>query len=157
MESPEHWIKLFGQAFAAGSFASVARLAALTHPGYRAVQPQAPDALGPEGMLDFFARVYALVPDLRGEVVEANVYDGGVYVDVRLGGTIGGRPVSWVACDRFWFEDGLVKGRVTYFDPLPLFGAVAMRPRSWRRWWQSGLGFPTRKVSGSVDPRFSTT
>jgi predicted SnoaL-like aldol condensation-catalyzing enzyme len=153
VESPEHWVELFAQAFGAGSFASVARLAELTHPDYRAVQPQAPDALGPDGMLDFFARVYALVPDLRGEVIEANVYDGGVYVEVRLTGTIAGRPVTWVACDRFWFEDGLVKGRVTYFDPTSLFAAVATQPRAWRRWWRSGLGSPTRRIAARLDPR----
>lgn len=156
VESPEHWLELFVQAFDAGSFAAVARLAEVTHPDYRAVQPQTPDALGPEGMLDFFARVYALVPDLRGEVIEANVYDGGIYIEVRLTGTIGGRPVTWDACDRFWFEDGLVKGRMTYFDPIVLFAAVAQRPRAWRRWWRSGLGLPTRTIAKQLDPRVST-
>ncbi|WP_051472059.1 nuclear transport factor 2 family protein [Patulibacter minatonensis] len=156
VESPTHWVEVFRRAFGAGDFASVARLAELTHPDYRAVQPQAPDALGPAGMLDFFARVYALVPDLRGEVVDAHVHDGGVHIEVRLSGTVGGRPVGWVACDRFWFEDGFVKGRTTYFDPIPLFAAVATRPRAWRRWWRSGLGLPTRRIAGRLDPRGRT-
>ncbi|MET0704623.1 MAG: nuclear transport factor 2 family protein [Mycobacterium sp.] len=156
IDSPQHWVELFVQAFGAGNFPSVARLAELTHPEYRAVQPQAPDAVGPDGMLDYFARVYALMPDLRGEVIEANVYDGGVYIEVRLTGAIAGRSVTWVACDRFWFQDGLVKGRVTYFDPTVLFAAVAQRPRAWRRWWQSGLGTPQRNVAQHLDPRVPT-
>lgn len=153
VEGPEHWVLLFTDAFAAGNFVSVARLAEVTHPEYRAVQPQAPDALGPTGMLDFFARVYALMPDLRGEVLQANVFDAGVYIEVRLTGTIGGRPMTWEACDRFWFQDGLVVGRVTYYDPIPLLTAVATRPRSWRRFWRSGLGLPRRRIAASADPR----
>nr|WP_296770869.1 nuclear transport factor 2 family protein [Rhodococcus sp. (in: high G+C Gram-positive bacteria)] len=156
VESPEHWIELFAEAFEAGNFASVARLAELTHPRYRAVQPQNPDAVGPEGMLNFFARVYALMPDLRGEIVEAHTYDNGVYIEVRLVGTIAGRPLSWISCDRFWFDDGLVKGRVSFYDPTSLAVAVATRPRAWGRWWQSGLGYPVRKVAARLDPRLAT-
>jgi hypothetical protein len=98
--------------------------------------------------------VYALVPDLRGEVVHANIYEGGgVYIEARLSGTIGGRRVTWDSCDRFWFQDGLVKGRVTYFDPLDLLATVAGRPRAWPRWWRSGFGPPSRRISRRVDPR----
>lgn len=150
VESLEHWVELFAEAFAAGQYASVARLAEFTHPKYRGKQPRTPDAIGPAGLLEFFARVYALVPDLRGEVLHANVFDGGVYIEVRLSGTIGGRPAAWSACDRFWLQDGLVIGRVTYLDPLDLIATVALRPRAWRRWWRSGLGPPSRRIAKSL-------
>lgn len=153
IKSPAHWVELFAEAFDAGDYAGVARLSEFTHPDYRGVQPQTPDAVGPAGLLDFFARVYALVPDLRGDILQANVYDDGVYIEVRLSGTLGGRPVAWETCDRFWFEDGLVKGRVTYMDPLPLLTTIARRPRAWRRWWRSGLRHPTRRVAKRVDAR----
>lgn len=146
IENPEQWVELFTAAFATGSFTDVAALRRVVHPDYYAVQPQTPDARGPDGFLDLFTRVYALIPDLRGEVLHANVFDGGVYIEVRLSGTLGGKPVSWEACDRFRFADGLVIGRTTYLDPLPLFSAVARRPRAWVRWWRSGLGAPTRRT-----------
>jgi hypothetical protein len=153
VESPAHWVQLFADAFGAGQYEAVARLEEYTHPDYLAVQPRTPDAVGPAGLLDLFARVYALVPDLRGEVLQANVYEGGVYIEVRLSGTLGGRPVTWDACDRFWFQDGLVRGRVSYMDPLVLLERVASRPRAWRRWWRSGLGPPTRHISKRLDGR----
>lgn len=152
IESSGHWVELFAAAFAAGDFTSVAALRRLVHPDYHAVQSQAPDAHGPDGFLDLFKRVYALVPDLRGEVLYTNVFDDGVYIEVRLSGTLGGKPVTWDACDRFRFAGGLVIGRTTYLDPLPLFSAVARRPRAWTRWWRSGLGAPTR----STHSRFNT-
>lgn len=100
-DSAAHWIELFTEAFAAGHYGAVARLAEFTHPEYRGVQPRMPDAVGRASLLDFFARVYALVPDLRGEVLHANIYDGGVYIEARLSGTLGGRRVTWHTCDRF--------------------------------------------------------
>ncbi|MCK8642377.1 nuclear transport factor 2 family protein [Mycobacterium colombiense] len=153
VDSAAHWIELFTEAFRAGHYAAVARLAEYIHPEYRGVQPRMPDAVGRASLLDIFARVYALVPDLRGEVLHANIYDGGVYIEARLSGTLGGRRVTWNTCDRFWFQDRLVKGRVTYFDPLDLLASVAGQPRAWRRWWRSGLGPPSRRISKRVDPR----
>lgn len=152
IDSPEHWIEIFTEAFAAGTFDSVARLRLLTHPEYRAVQPHTPVAVGPEGLVDLFSRVYAAIPDFRGEVLAANVFNGGVYIEVRLSGTVGGKLVTWDACDRFWFEDGLVVGRVTYLDPTPLLSAVALRPRAWLRSWRSGLGFPRRPIAEKLRP-----
>ncbi|CAO5184074.1 SnoaL-like domain-containing protein [Frankia sp. AiPs1] len=152
VEGPQHWVELFREAFGGGSYASVARLHRLTHPDYRAVQPQTPDAIGPEGLLDLFSRLYALIPDLRGEVLTANVFAGGVYIEVRLSGTLGGRPITWDACDRFWFADGLAVGRVTYLDPTSLFSAVVRRPWVWRRWWRSGLGSPRRRIAKKLRP-----
>jgi hypothetical protein len=145
-------VRLFGEAFAGGNFASVSRLHALTHPEYHATVPQTPPAIGPQGLLDLFSRVYALLPDMRGEILAAHEFDEGVYIEVRLTGTLGGRPVSWEACDRFWFRDGLVAGRTTFLDPLPLFTAIATRPRAWRRWWRSGLGNPKRRTARALRP-----
>jgi len=144
IRDPRHWVELFANAFGRGSFEAVAELARFTHPEFRGRQPQTPDAVGPEGLLDFFARVYALIPDLRGTILRTTFFDDGVYIEVRLSGTLGGRPVEWEACDRFHFKDGLVAERMTYLDPLPLFQAIAARPNSWRTWWRSGLGLPIR-------------
>jgi hypothetical protein len=153
VDSAAHWIELFTQALGAGHYAALARLVEFIHPEYTGVQPRTPDVVGRASLLALFARVYALVPDLRGQVLHANIYDGGVYIEARLSGTLGGRRMTWKTCDRFWFEDGLVKGRVTYFDPLDLLASVAGRPRAWRRWWRSGLGPPSRRISKRVDPR----
>ena len=84
VDSAANWIELFTEAFGTGHYAAVARLAEFTHPAYRGVQPRSPDAVGRASLLDFFARVYALVPDLRGDVLHANIYDGGVYIEARV-------------------------------------------------------------------------
>lgn len=152
VESPEHWVEIFREAFAGGSFASVARLSDLCHPDYRGVQPQTPDAVGPAGFLDLFSRLYALIPDLSGVILDSHVHDDGVIIEVRVTGTLGGRPVVWDACDKFRFQDGLVAGRVTYLDPTPLLAAIATRPRAWHRWWRSGLGSPRRPVAAQLQP-----
>jgi hypothetical protein len=45
---------------------------------------------------------------------------------------LGGSPISWPGVDRFVVdENGLATERVSYFDPLPLMGAAALRPKAW--------------------------
>ena len=44
----------------------------------------------------------------------------GALLEIRLHGTLGGRPLAWEAVDRFVLSDGKIAARHSYFDPLPL-------------------------------------
>lgn len=103
-------------------------------PEIRLVQPQIPTVVGHREFRERFARpLFALIPDIRGEV-ERWAGDGDVaFIELRLHGTLGGRPVSWRVVDRVTLRDGLAVERVSYFDPAPLLVAVLTRPRAWPR------------------------
>ena len=55
-----------------------------------------------------------------------------VYLEFAMFGTLGGKPIEWVVLDRIVLEEGRVRQRIAYFNPLPLVLAVITRPRSWR-------------------------
>lgn len=145
-----HWVEVFEAAFAGGSYESVVRIAPFVHPEYVATQPQLPDVHGVAELLDMFARLYALVPDLSGQVTRSEIGKAQAFLEVTLTGTLGGKPFELVMCDYFALSDGKVIARVTYGDPIPLWKVVASRPRAWLRWWRSGLGFPPRKPAARL-------
>ena len=59
--------------------------------------------------------------------------DDGVMIEIRLGGTLDGKPLTWNAVDRLVVRDGLIAERHSYFDPLPVLRAFATRPRAGAR------------------------
>ena len=77
--------------------------------------------------------LFEAVPDLRVEVVRWGATDDGVLIEIRLHGTLGGRPLEWTAVDRLVLRDGLITERHSYFDPL--------------RWWRSCSGGRARARS----------
>jgi ketosteroid isomerase-like protein len=87
-----------------------------------------------------FAELFELIPDLTGEVHRWGATADGVLIEFTLSGTVGGRPVSWDAVDRFVVgEDGLATERVSYFDSAPIALTVARRPRAWPAFLRSRL------------------
>ena len=98
----------------------------------RLVQPQLPVLVGREAFREQFARpLFSLMPDLHG-TVESWAADGDVVlVELRLEGTLGGRPVNLATIDKVTLRDGRVAERVAFLDPTALLAAVATRPRSW--------------------------
>ncbi|MGB8932937.1 MAG: nuclear transport factor 2 family protein [Anaeromyxobacteraceae bacterium] len=118
------------------------------HEDVRGSMPMEPLAVGHEGFREQFRRVFALFPDLRGTVIRAAVDGDVLLVDAELTATLGGKPFSWTASDRFTFRGEKVAARTTSFNPLPLLLAVATRPRAWGVWWRSGVGPPPRRVRG---------
>jgi hypothetical protein len=79
-----------------------------------------------------FARLFALIPDLRAEVIGWGPTERGVLIEFELGGNAGGRPIAWRGVDHFVLgKDGLAIERITYFDSLPLMLTVLRRPRAW--------------------------
>jgi hypothetical protein len=75
--------------------------------------------------------LFALVPDLHGTVEGWASSGDTIYIELRLEGTIGGRPVTMRTCDRVTLRDGIAVERLAYLDPTPLLAAIARSPRSW--------------------------
>lgn len=98
----------------------------------RLVAPITPTTQGLDEGKQVFARLFALVPDLTGVVHRWGTTEDGVLIEFTLSGTVGGKPISWHAVDRFVLgDDGLATVRVNYFDSARLLQTLAMRPRAW--------------------------
>lgn len=117
------------------------RLDAVLAERVRLVTPMMPDARTLDEGREAFAELFELIPDITGEVHRWGPTADGVLIEFTLGGTAGGKPISWSAVDRFVIgEDGLATERVSYFDSAPIVRAAAGRPRTWpallRRGWR---------------------
>jgi ketosteroid isomerase-like protein len=101
-------------------------------PDVRLISPQLPTLTGLRAFEEEFVRpLFALFPDVRGEVERWASQGDVLYIEMTLRGTLAGRPVSWRLCDRVTLRDGLAVERESYFDPGPLLAAVARTPRAW--------------------------
>ena len=93
-------------------------------------QPMAAPVHGPAGARELFGTLFEAIPDLRVDVLRWGATSDGVLLEIRLHGTLGGRPLAWEAVDRFVLNDGKIAARHSYFDPLPLGKAMALSPRT---------------------------
>jgi hypothetical protein len=117
------------------------RLRGLLSADVRLVAPLTPTTETLEDGERAFAAIFALVPDLTGEVNSWGATEAGVMIDLTVSGTAGGSPISWRAIDRISIgADGLATERVSYFDTLPLIPPVARRPRVWPAFLRSRIG-----------------
>lgn len=108
------------------------RLDEVLAPDARLVAPMMPTTEGLLAGKRTFAALLEAVPDLTGEVRRWGATDDGVLIEFTLSGTVGGKPISWDAVDRFVIgDDGLASERISYFDSVPVALAVALRPRAW--------------------------
>jgi ketosteroid isomerase-like protein len=130
----EAWVASFieGWRAPAGPDRFAAHFREMLAPDVRLIQPQLPTVTGRRGFEEQFARpLFALIPDVRGEVERWAARGETLYIELTLRGTLGGRPVSWRVCDRVTLRDGLAIERESYFDPGPLIAAVITTPRAW--------------------------
>jgi ketosteroid isomerase-like protein len=110
------------------------------HPDVRMIQPSVRPTVGKQAFREQFARpLFELVPDLRGTVEHWATSGDVIYIELRLDGTIGGRPVTLHTCDRIKLRDGKAVERVAYLDPTPMVKAVARSPRSWPKFLRAQL------------------
>ncbi len=91
-------------------------------------QPLLPAARGPAAFRAQFDAIFAAIPDLRGEVLAWGASADGALIDLRLHGTLGGRPVELITCDRIVLRDGLMAERHARMDALPLLRAALASP-----------------------------
>jgi hypothetical protein len=88
-----------------------------------------------------FARLFTFLPDMKAQVVRWGLAEDAVLIELACTATVAGRPLRFVVVDRCVLDDnGLCTRRTTYMNPIPLALAAAARPRSWPRWWRSGVG-----------------
>lgn len=101
-------------------------------PEVRLIQPQMPVLVGRDAFRERLVRpLFAVVPDIHG-TVEGWAWCGDtVYIEVRLEGTVAGRPVTMRSCDRVTLLDGIAIERIAYMDPTPLLAAIVRSPRAW--------------------------
>jgi hypothetical protein len=116
------------------------RLDAILAERVRLVAPMTPTTHTLEEGRRTFVGLFELIPDLHGEVHRWGATADGVLIEFTLSGTVGGRPISWRAVDRFVLgENGLATERVSYFDSAPIALTVARRPRAWPRFLRAQL------------------
>lgn len=127
MTTPAAFVQHFREVWSAPT---VERLDALTNPNVCYVQPLLPDVRGREAASTYWRRVFTLIPDLHIDVVNSAVSEDNVlYIEFRIIGTLGGKPVTWPAVDRYELDHlGRVQRRVLYCDSAQMAPAV-FRPR----------------------------
>jgi ketosteroid isomerase-like protein len=91
------------------------------------IQPLARRTRGPGQMRQLFAPLFEAIPDLRGEVVRWGPTEDGVIVELPLSSASTG--LHWTTVDVIVLRDGNIASRHAHFDPLPLIGQLARRPR----------------------------
>jgi ketosteroid isomerase-like protein len=132
----EAWVEAFREGWrapeSADAFAD--HFEPVLAPDVRLIQPQMPTTVGRDAFRHRFARpLFALIPDLHGEVERHAVGDDVAFIEFTLRGTLAGRPVSWRGVDRISLRDGRAVEREHYTDPLPVMLAVLTRPKAWRQ------------------------
>jgi ketosteroid isomerase-like protein len=130
------WVEGFAAGWRAPSSpeAFAAHFRPLLAPDVRLIQPRLPTIEGHRGFEDDFVKpLFALIPDLHGDVERWAARGDALYIELTLQGTLAGRPVSWRVCDRITLRDGRAVERESYFDPLPLMAQIAKTPRAWPR------------------------
>src|SRR5215211_3849657 len=133
-EAAQAWILAFAEGWRAPANADTFadHFQSWFDPQIRLIQPQLPTLVGHRAFRERFARpLFALIPDLAGDVERFAVGADCAYIELTLRGTLGGRPIAWRVCDRASLRDGQVVERESYFDPLPLLRAILTRPRAW--------------------------
>lgn len=116
-------------------------LDALLAPEVRLVTPLTATTEGLAEGKRTFARLFAAIPDLTGEVHRWAATGDGVLIEFTLAGSAGGAPIAWDAVDRFLLgADGLATARTSYFDGAAVALAVARRPRAWPAFARATLG-----------------
>lgn len=127
----EEFVRFFAEGWAIGAGEGFfEHFIARKHPDVLLEQPLMPPARGHAGVRKMFGSLFAAVPDLRGEVVSWGPTHDGVLIELTLRGTFGGRPLEWTVVDRIVLEDGMIRSRRSYFDPLPLLRVMLTRPRT---------------------------
>src|ERR671911_1356914 len=103
------WVAAFAEGWLApaGADAFADHFQRWFDPDIRLLQPQLPMLVGHHAFRERFARpLFALIPDLHGQVERSAVDADCAYVELTLRGTLGGRPVAWRVCDRTTLHTG---------------------------------------------------
>jgi limonene-1,2-epoxide hydrolase len=100
----------------------------LSHGEVVASQPLLPTAIGPDAYMRSFRNTFALLRNVRIEVLDSAWAGDTVFIESKLRATLGGRALTLEVCDRFVLRDGLIYRRHAYFDPTPIVIGLLLRP-----------------------------
>ena len=100
------------------------------HQNAALIQPIAPPSRGPGALRELFGPLFLAVPDLTGTLRRWGESADGVFIELTLHGHLGRKAIEWTVVDRIILEDGKIRERRSYFDPVPLLRALARRPRA---------------------------
>jgi hypothetical protein len=101
-------------------------------PEIRLLQPQMPVLVGYEAFREGFARpMFETFTGLHGEVAGWGARGDVLYIEVRLRGALGGRPIEFTSCDRITLRGEKAIERYAYSDPTPVLQAGLANPRAW--------------------------
>jgi hypothetical protein len=132
----EEWVAGFAAGWRdpAGPREFVEHFTPLLDPEIRLIQPMMPELVGLEAFRRGFAEpLFDLIPDIHGTVRGWAADGDTIWIELELGGTLGGGPVRIETIDRITLHEGRAIERRAFLDPLPLLGAVLIRPRAWPR------------------------
>jgi hypothetical protein len=121
----EDFVRRFAAAWADPS---PERLGALAHPDVLLRQPMMRPIRGAAAWREAVRDLLDMAPDIRGEVLRWAASGPDLFVELTLRATFARRPYQWTLVDRIRLEEGLVRERVSYFDPLPLMLEGLKRP-----------------------------
>ena len=94
------------------------------------IQPLSEPLHGKDAARKAFRKILTRFPGLQGDVHGGLGSDAHVFIDWTMIVPIGRREQRLPVIDKVTLIDGLVKERVAYFDPSPLFGPIARSPRT---------------------------
>jgi hypothetical protein len=102
-------------------------------PGVQMTGPLSPPLRGYAQVAEYFALLFAVVPDLHGRVAASTVVDDTrADVTMELRGTIGGTPVTLRLRDVLIVVDGRLVVRDARGLPVGMTLAILRHPRVWR-------------------------
>jgi len=126
----------------------------LLHPEVRLLQPIFGPTTGRAAADGGFVRpLLRFLPDLRLRVARWSAVGDVVFIEWNASATLAGRPLRWSGVDRFLLAGERAIERVAYFDALPLFMAVLLRPSCWPAFRRSGLWRSWRTMLAGPVPR----
>lgn len=121
------------------------------HPGVQMTGPLSPRIRGMNQVTQYFELLFDLIPDLRGEVADAEVEsDEVVRLTVKLRGTVGRREVGLTLRDRLVVRDGRLVLREARGLPVAMTLAILASPGVWRR--AARLLLRVRWSAPAIDP-----
>lgn len=128
------WVEGFREGWRAPRDAAsfVAHFERLLDPQVRLIQPFLPTFVGIDAFRRGFAEpLFRLIPDLHSHLDVWSADGDRILIEHTLEGTLGGRPIRVPTVDRIILRGDRAIERRAYLDPLPIFAAVATRPRAW--------------------------
>jgi hypothetical protein len=94
------------------------------------IQPLAPPLHGKNAARKAFRKILTRFPGMQGDVHGGLGSDNLVFIDWTMIVPIGRGEQRISVIDKVILEDGLVRERIAYFDPSPLFGPIARSPKT---------------------------